>query len=324
MSSMHISSFFFGKVPAFADFIRHNASKNEVFAFDQWLQQGIHSAKTQLNTQWNPVFDHSDGYHFHYYVNARQSIMGLWHPSRDSAGRRFPFVIAAIINRTDTTQDTGGLAPLLFTHFFQAAQELFQNAFQGMELTQIVSHIAHLDTRIPPDTNSVSTSYQNFLLKTTTESFIHDLWGSYHDSGKYLVLKNLLEILLPLRRQDASQLTLGLKFPLGRKVEFLNNYVSFWLDLTTQILAHPISTPYYFWRWPKPDEPAALFLFFRIPPAKNFIDLLRLDAGNDNICDLEREGQGDAARIIAALSNRHRTLLERPELTLQQFLTQIQ
>ena len=85
MSIDKVTSLFFGKLPAYGDFVRHNASKNEVIAFDQWLQQGIQSSKNLMNINWNSVFDNSPAFHFHFYLNPQQSLIGIWHPSMDSS-----------------------------------------------------------------------------------------------------------------------------------------------------------------------------------------------------------------------------------------------
>ena len=54
----------FGKLPIFADFIRHRGSSKEVEAFDRWVQEGIYWSRKKLGDRWDSLFEgmHSYGY----------------------------------------------------------------------------------------------------------------------------------------------------------------------------------------------------------------------------------------------------------------------
>jgi len=316
----NVTSLFFGKLPAYGDFVRHNASKNEVLAFDQWLQQGIQSSKNLLNVNWNSVFDTSPAYQFHFFLNPQQSLIGIWHPSMDSAGRRFPFVIASIINGQNMDKHSYSFIPIMFRDFFGTARQLFRDAILGIELAQIVPRIENLNSSLNVDYYFVKNEYQNYVSNTTLESFATNLWGSFNDSSKYLLMNNVTEILLPLRNQDVSRISLGLKFPLCQNLEFYYFNACFWLDMTSHLLKDSIGTPYYFWSLPKNENPAYLFLLFRMPPAKNFSDLIGTATVNDNICELDQEGKENVDRAIDSLPEQYRSLIETPNITLQQFL----
>ena len=323
MSIDKVTSLFFGKLPAYGDFVRHNASKNEVIAFDQWLQQGIQSSKNLTNVNWNSVFDNSPAYHFHFYLNPQQSLIGIWHPSMDSAGRRFPFVLASIIEGQYFNKHLYVLIPILFRDLLGTARQLFRDALLGIELAQIVQRIESLDNSLNIHYDLMKNEYHNYLSNTTLESFVTHLWGSFNDSGKYLLMNNLTEILLPLRNQDFSRISLGLKFPLCQDFESYYFNVCFWLDLTANLLEDTIYTPYYFWSIPKNEKPAHFFLLFRTPPAKNFSDLIGTHSLTDNICELDQEGKENINRAIDLLAQRYMSLIETPSITLQQFLGQL-
>lgn len=316
MSIDYMTSLFFGKLPLYRDFVRHNASSNEVIAFDQWLQQGIQSSKTPLNVHWNSAFDQSSPYYFHYYLNSQQSLIGMWQPSMDSAGRRFPFVIAAIVNGSDLDKHIYTLVPSGLKNFFSTARQIYQDACSGAELVQLAQRTENLNS----DKSFELTGYQNYLSNTALESYFTALWGSFSNSNKYLLLTNLSEILLPLRNQDFSRFSLGLKFPLSQHFEANFMIASFWLDVTARLLADNLGTPYYFWSMPFNDKPASLFLFFRIPPARNFVDLIGTDSASDNICELDQEGKENIDRVMQSLPDQYRALIETSDLTLRQFL----
>ncbi|MGH9363063.1 MAG: type VI secretion system-associated protein TagF, partial [Thermoanaerobaculia bacterium] len=42
----------FGKLPIFADFIRHNAGGREAGQFDRWLQEGMALSQQVLGRDW--------------------------------------------------------------------------------------------------------------------------------------------------------------------------------------------------------------------------------------------------------------------------------
>ena len=318
MGNKDFSTLYFGKLPDFSDFIRYNASGNDVLVFDQWLQQGLHSAKTQLNLEWNSAFENAPAYKFLFAPDSQPSLVGIWQPSRDSAGRKFPFVIAMRVDRQKFNERIDNLIPVIFDQFFNESRQLIQNAVNGLDLERITARTKSLSGPYMNDRR-----YKTYLSNTTVENFCTNLWGSFNNKKKYLLMTNLTEILLPLRKQDTSRFSLGLKFPLCTDHQLLGFNTSFWLEISMRLVGKSITTPFFFWTLPEAGESGNLFLFFRLPSAKNFVNLIQGDLENDNICELDQEGLENIDSVIKYLSNQYRSLIDTGNMTLDQFLQRL-
>ena len=81
----------FGKLPAFGDFVRHNAGGRDALAFDQWLQQGLYPARLQLGHAWESSFRAAPSYNFLFSPeNSEGFLLGLLQPSHDRGEQTAP------------------------------------------------------------------------------------------------------------------------------------------------------------------------------------------------------------------------------------------
>src|SRR5689334_22283629 len=85
----------FGKLPATGDFIRLNASTEELAAFDGWLGGALDFAKRTLGPAWDATYPPSFGL-FVFRGESKsddgpaRGLVGAWAASGDSAGRQYP------------------------------------------------------------------------------------------------------------------------------------------------------------------------------------------------------------------------------------------
>jgi hypothetical protein len=149
------------------------------------------------------------------------------------------------------------------------------------------------------------------------------LFGCADDARKYVLLKNLTEILLPVQENPSLRLSLGLRFPISQDVNCIAYDTSFWLEVSLRFLGNSHLSPVFFWTIPDSTNPSYLFLFFRQPSPKHYTKLIKVDFQSDNICELEEEGKENIESIIPSIPHHHRSLLEEQELTLDGFLHQL-
>lgn len=91
----------FGKLPAFGDFVQRHLPASFVCGWDAWLQAGMAAASMQQGEQWKDIYLRFPIWYFLRSVNledakapARSLWAGMLVPSNDRVGRLFPFTIA--------------------------------------------------------------------------------------------------------------------------------------------------------------------------------------------------------------------------------------
>jgi type VI secretion system protein ImpM len=315
----------YGKLPVHGDFVRHNAGGSAVRALDEWLQRGLYVAKTQLGSAFDAAYDSAPAYRFLFAPReAEPALIGVMRPSRDRNRRTFPFLIAyeAESGRLDSQQIVR--MPPRNEAFLEQADALTADVADGHVGHREIGDWLDRSGLMAAAGNGSPLAYDRFLAETTVGSLCAECWGYFDDSRKYLLFRNLIELLTPLKGDVPPGFTLGLRFPLGAAVTS-ERTAAFWLDLCFRLLGFPDVTPICFWSNAAADaDRGSLALFFRLPPAHALIHLLSSDAPeNDYLCDLETMGGGSAADAALAIPQRLGSLLESEELNLQQFLDQL-
>ncbi|NUO79727.1 type VI secretion system-associated protein TagF [candidate division KSB1 bacterium] len=324
MANSYFPAGAFGKLPQFGDFFKHNAGSREMLAFDQWLQQGIFHAKMQLKQEWDVAFDGAPGQHFLFYAdNPERFLLGVFQPSHDKTVRKYPFWVSLQIERAGLGEALVPLTPVIFSSFFMQARALIQDARNGLSMPEIIAHVEALKVPVTGNLQNEIRGHRSYLDATTLGSFCTSVFGSFEDQRKYLLFKNLTDILVPLRRQDFSRMNLGLRFPLGADPHARSHETCFWLYVCLHLLGNPAMTPILFWSAPKAGQKAYLYFYFRPPSAKNFLPLVRPEVQNDAICELEEEGWANLATAEQALAAPIRASLQAPGMSLSEFLQKL-
>jgi len=310
MQSALLPAFCFGKLPTQADFVRFNSSSREALTFDQWLQQGLHSLRTQRGVAWEREFDEAPGYHFIFSPeNTERMLIGVMKPSADKSGRRYPFLVSAPVGRRSLTSAEMTLIPALYAEFFDQADGCIVNAQNGVDVRDLQSQIARLH-EAHFDGVSVSREFGLFLDQMSNESYWEEVLGSFDDRRKYLMMMNLIEVMRPFRGRSLARLLLGLRFPLSNNPHGVNNEVCFWMRVCSEILDTSLSSPVAFWTMPSPPRMSYLFLFFRQPSPSIFASLVNTQTENDNICMLDEEGRERFEKGEKVLPPQLRSLLD--------------
>jgi type VI secretion system protein ImpM len=88
---------FFGKLPSRRDFVRIGLSRAFADAWDQWLHAVIPPARQALAESWDDAWSRMPVWRFSFAAGlcGATPVSGVWLPSADGVGRRFPLLIAA-------------------------------------------------------------------------------------------------------------------------------------------------------------------------------------------------------------------------------------
>ena len=314
----------FGKLPAFGDFVRHNAGGRDALVFDQWLQQGLYHARTHLGPAWEESFRGAPAYYFLFSPESSEGfLLGLLQPSRDRGDRCFPFTVALRVDRR-FPQELLPLAPVLFGSFLEGATGLARTA-GSMTLHEIAEATARLDAPTGQDHRAAVAAYRESLASTRVDQFRERLWAA--DGERVLLaFRNLVEVLAPFRGRTPTRLALGLRFPITAEAPQAARDVSLWTDAALRMMNARGARPYLFWTAPTIGETpraaasAHFFLFLRQPTARSVMHFLRPDLTSDFICAVDVEGAGDPAAVRSALPAALRTALSAGEMSLHGLL----
>ena len=322
----------FGKMPTYGDFIHMNASGGTARALERWFQEGLYNLQARLRQHsLNGAYDHAPTLRYIFCPTASSTLLlGALCMSRDESGRRYPFTVASEVDRNHLPLRHISLLPLFEATFLKEASGLVKEAARGALLRETLpERLGALASSACGDISrgdmaamaSAEETLERYFQDTTFRAFAERIWGDFEDSRKYLVLRNLLVALKPVRRAVPARFSLGLRFPLGGR-ETAAQDASFWIKLSLRVLEATNATPTFFWNDAVDGAKNAgtLLLFFRPPPPRAFTQLLPVRLQSDNICELERAGREDAARVVLSLPDRYGRLLESETVTLQAFL----
>jgi type VI secretion system ImpM family protein len=316
----------FGKLPSFSDFVRVNAGTREVLQLDRWLQEGIYYGRECLKDEWRASYGHAPTYCFAFHpASSQQVLVGLLVPSHDSSDRTFPFVVALQADRASIGLSGVRHVPVVFSAFFQDAAEFLQHARAENGVSRIEESAHRLTSSV--DNGRVARArerYADFLDHTSFDRLWQDGWGAL-DDRKFQVIRNLADILTPLRGRNPERLALGLRFRVPNNGPSVHQHVSFWLEVAHAAAQAGVNTrPFIFWTSPEanPDHVSErhLYVFLREPSARTFAYLLRPDLKSDFICEVELDGAPRSRPAREVLPSALRVLLETDRTSLRELI----
>ncbi len=322
MSDMQFSPVCFGKIPAFGDFVRYNAASKDVEALDQWLQEGLFFAKNRLHPNWDLAYKKASAYHFIFPSNENaRSLIGLFSPSWDKIGRKYPFLVALSIDNAFIHSNQPGLAPLIFSPFMEKAGLFITEAIQGQITQNIPATVEGLGSTLDQLPGNTFNLYDGYKNNTSLSEYFNRLFGPFDREKKYQVFHNLVDLLKPLKGYDVRQLNYGLRFPLGTDSQFRIYEVAFWLEIVYKFLPAYSGIPHIFYSSYNAINHYYLFLFFRSPSPNNFVNLMQVNLDNDLIYKLD-DVASDPGNFENKVSPELKDLLTNTDLNLGGFLQQ--
>lgn len=276
MTSFNIG--WFGKVPLSPEFIKHN-SAGPVFAdLDQWLQEGLVHVKSRCADSWAEDYDKAEPWNFLWCPPQQDEfLIGTAIPSRDKAGRHFPFLLFLRIPQSRGGPQQASI-PGWCHEFLEEARALGQHGWQEKDLPTFKADLSHLT--FPKIENFVLEKhrehYQQFLEHQTTAEFANHLFGENDSPPEVDVFQNFQTYLNSIPAGGFSPAHLGLKFPLipaGVNTEPFD--LVFWMNMATTLFP-PNSIPtHVFWKRHATPMESYVLVFSNKPGPQAFLNLIR-------------------------------------------------
>lgn len=173
----------FGKLPIAGDFVRGDREAPELADLDAWIQDGMHRSQMQLGNAWQGRFDALPPSRFLWQSAPGGAVLaGLWRSSVDSAGRRYPFLVALRASGLEPA-DVAAL-PIAVEAIATATAPLFETGFAGLDAAGVVRAIrelpCHLDLEAARATlteraGNTTTGSVSAGDDQVTELLLHDL-----------------------------------------------------------------------------------------------------------------------------------------------------
>ena len=315
---------YFGKLPIYPDFIRHNATSREVSQLDQWFQEGIHFAKSRLGQGWADDFRKAESYNFLFQQEGSEYyLLGIYTPSRDQSGRLYPFFIFLRISKRSFDLPLY-FAPVCFSPFLAGSYEIIQGGWEGTDLKSIVSRLEQMSAPLLKDFNPIKEGYLRYLKEQNILSLWRNIFNDFEHAGKYLITHNLTNILQPLRNHSLNRFGLGLKFPLSSRDQAETYDIPFWFDLVIRLLRQDKVSPVLFWNRRGSGNAPSMIAFLNQPSPKNFLLLIRPDMNSDLWYDLVPRDPAEIDRVLPKIDKGQKDLLDNGDISAGAFLAALE
>lgn len=313
---------YFGKLSSRADFIRHNATGSVFRAFDDWIQGGLRLAAAKQYADFERSYDSAGPSCFLYQPSAGSSpLVGAIRPSRDRAGRKYPFFIAAEPQSFDMQGAPTAALPFRFAPLFDNAVSLIDDAIEARITSEQLTDQIQTSSQIELPQQNSSEAYAASLREITFGDFCRKIWGTFFDTRKYAAFKNLLDLLLPLKGKGHPQFSYGLQFPLAEGT-LLSASVSFWLEACARLLSLPLVRPTLFWnvRNGTDGSTPSLFVYFSQVPSSAFMHIAQLDIDIDTLYVIDGAGNRNPTELVLSIPEHYGRLIESEGLSLWKVL----
>jgi type VI secretion system protein ImpM len=264
---------FWGKLPQFADFVRHRTMRPVVRALDDWFREGEAALGDREAADAGTVrFLFHDG-------ESRECLVGVFEPSSDRIGRSFPFAIFGV---TDCDR-WHSLAPVVFAGFLDQAAHLLHDADDIATTAEMVERVEALPTPGFDEIGEGEARYAEFVRETVTTDFLDGALPDTPGERKVALAARLHALCEPLRGQVGARSTISIRFPLADDAPEL--FAAFWIELAWRLLALAPAAPVALWA-PKAASP---FLLLPLGKTTGRLYATLFGATDDGQCDLTQD-----------------------------------
>ncbi|MEZ4652675.1 MAG: type VI secretion system-associated protein TagF [Candidatus Eisenbacteria bacterium] len=331
----------FGKLSLSREFLVERASDLTKCGFDSWVSEGMALARSPLGSAYKERALGFPPYRFVWSGHARRSasLVGHLTPGADAAGRLHPFSVFAVLDSEAMRSDEPAQA-LRLAGLHAMLEDAAGRARTCTEPAALTSLVRSLRCDLAPDTSYETAEYRSFLETRTNGELWTGVLGDAAAPGRYQILQALFETVEYLRGRAATDVHMGVRFPLPAGPAVME--IAFWLDLTTRIFRGSIDGCCYLWNAGAGETPATgtslsagvpgasvstesaglagsphLLFFFSPPTTAQFVALIDPASDVESISYLERPYGGPPEdRMAPAL----RSVLDEPNAPLRAIL----
>ncbi|MCA8912221.1 MAG: type VI secretion system-associated protein TagF [Planctomycetes bacterium] len=299
-----------GKLPLHGDFIRYNAALAEVRDFDTWIQEGIYQGYQELDSKWDSSFDAAPTARFIYCAPKTKRILaGLFKPSVDKAGRRYPFLVYTVIEPGALGNDAAYL-PWAMEPFLLKATELAAWSDSAIDLKTFLSSFESL--RFELDLTEARKSFAKYVLSHATGDYWAASYGSPDDDRRYAAVQ-LTSWASDIRSPESS----ALRFPAGEP----EAEAAFWIELSRRLSGGNQLPTLTYWNEPAAAAVRLNLAFGALRPAY-FLPFVLPQHPSREVTDLSAMQHVDASLVDRSRSQFEEVLSD-PSLKLSDLLQRL-
>lgn len=300
-----------GKLPLHGDFIRYNAAGAEINELDQWIQEGIYQGYNELGSKWDSTFDAAPTARFIYSAPRTQRVLaGLFKPSVDKAGRRYPFLIYTVIEPGAMGAEIGYL-PTAMGPFLTRARELLEWSDSAINLNTFLSTFESL--RFVPDMVEARKEFARFVLASSANDYWASCFGGATDHRRYAAVGSAVE-----GAGTRPPGSVAVRMPFSE----LDCEPAFWLELSRRLTDGKVLPTLVYWNTARGEFPARLNLTWGELSPRTFLPFVLPTRTSLNIRDLSNAASVDG-RWIEYGKARFEELLNNPSLKLTDLLQRL-
>jgi len=296
-----VTTGYFGKLPKFADFVKYNASGDEILLIDNWIQEGIRSAILKYKNNWKNYYNNTSPIYFIFPFTGTDKItIGIICPSNDKSGRSFPFLIFGNMKQDLIKDLQVHLLPLNFKGYFESITEVYNNNYFTEDLSEMKFQTSNLsDSTI--SAKSAENIYDNYLSDTSVERLFEKTLINSVDNNVHTVndlFKNRIEII---------EHSPAVKFNFDTRTDYKLLDTCFYIQLLLKIFNRSNFFPAVFWNTIH-EELISLSLFFQKPTPLNFMDLIYTDDQSRNDITLEKTKEENRTKDLSSIFKENLTI----------------
>ena len=308
---------YFRKLPARGDFVKGGTELQLIQQLDRWTTAWM--ALLAEDPRWKLLFDSAAELDFAFVSGHRSvSVIGHLRPSRDAAGRRFPFIAAAVISRNDTEPFRCG--PVGFTAAWSTLRRIVAEACCAANPTDVLAELGLLDCTAAVAHALDRGPLHAYAQKTTLNQLAMSIGSKVTPQTVRRQILAIGLLLRPALARRTLSIEKGLCLPLPANAHERNDVAALWLFLVTTLLHNtPCEMQLLLGRMNAQDK---MLIGFSGAAPLLMLAMLSPAARKESVIDLDDpewiEGHPDlsAHSGIARLSS----YLMQPEITLESVL----
>jgi type VI secretion system protein ImpM len=285
----------YGKIPAQGDFLRLNASTPAVLALDDWHQQAIEALRRLDGAALaGPVrfFFRAPG--------SRSAIIGVFAPSHDSVGRKFPLSIFA---QLDATEIAGfSTLPCAYAGFLTGAEALLEET-SGLSGRDLLERARSLPLPSAADADAAC-GWLARVLEGRPGAPGNEITPFAEPAAQTVAyaLRTFLTACEPARAREPAKAAVVLDCPAPS-----DDWLAVWLELARRRLGWRDAAPCFLW-----TSGITGRLLLSLGPASStlLVALARPAAAGSKLWPLTTERPAALASAASALTTRQRLAIE--------------
>lgn len=225
---------YFGKVPSRGDFVKSGNSLSLLTSLDNWVARAMDNMTEDV--RWKNIFDEVKPFHFAFLGSqSNLAIGGHFAPSRDSAQRRFPFVIAAAMEVGDSNVFIER-SPLALARLWNRMSQFSAATIGATDASVDLNALSGSSIDVDLGSKAYKANLGDFLELQTISSLESQLQECGFEGNCRQLILGLGLLLQPVMASGSNRLDKSLCLPLPKDPIYRCLTAAFWMSLINPFL----------------------------------------------------------------------------------------